>query len=283
MTNPTSHRHPAGTDRPTSSSSPRPIAWADGRVVPASEATVPLTDEGFLRGDAVFDAMLVRKGHTHAMDAHLARLRRSAQALDLRVPVLRQVVTDLLAAWGERDGVLRLIVTRGGNVRGLLTSIPTPPAQSLMVVQMPWRSALTRVKTLSYAANQWATRQAVKREADDALIVDDGHVLELPTGAICLVHDGTISAPDHERLPILDSITLAELRKVTDITPTTPTLDDVRSADELFVVSAARPVMPVDSVLIDDEQLTFPSPGPVTRKLQAAFDEHVLATLDPRA
>ena len=282
MDQPTSQRHPAGTDRPTSSSA-RPIAWVDGRVVPASEATVPLTDDGFLRGDAVFDAMLVRAGRTHAMDAHLARLRRSAQALDLRVPVLRQVVTDLLAAWGERDGILRIIVTRGGNVRGLLIPRPASDPQSLMAVDIPWGSALTGVKSLSYALNMWATRQANKHEADDALIVSDGTVQELPTGSICLVHGGTISSPDHERLPVLDSITLAELRRITDVTPALPTLDDLRSADELFVVSAARPVVPVHSVLIGDEELRFPSPGPETARLQAAFDEHVLATLDPRA
>jgi branched-chain amino acid aminotransferase len=279
---PNSHRHPAGTDRPTSSGA-RPIAWVDGRVVPASDATVPLTDDGFLRGDAVFDAMLVRAGRTHAMDAHLARLRRSAQALDLRVPVLRQVVTDLLAAWGERDGVLRVIVTRGANVRGLLVAPTVIESQSLFALDIPWRTALTGVKSLSYAVNMWATRQATQHEADDALIVTDGIVHELPTGAICLVHGDEVQSPDHQRLPVLDSITVAEVRKVVEVAATVPTLDDLRTADELFVVSAARPVVPVHSVLLGDEELTFPSPGPVTKRIQTAFDEHILASLDPRS
>lgn len=274
-------RHPAGTDR-TTGANPRPIAWVDGRVVPASEATVPLTDDGFLRGDAVFDAMLVRSGRSHAMEDHLARLRRSAQALDLRVPVLRQVVTDLLAAWGERDGVLRVIVTRGGNVRGLLTAAPAPPSQSLMALDIPWGSALTKVKTLSYALNMWASREAARHGADDALIVSDGNVHELPTGAICLVHGDVVSSPDHERLPVLDSITLAQLGAITEVVPTVPTLEDLRSADELFVVSAARPVVPVSHLLIDGEQLELPAPGPTTERLRTAFDEHIRASLDPR-
>lgn len=274
-------RHPAGTDRSTGAN-PRPIAWVDGRVVPASEATVPLTDEGFLRGDAVFDAMLVRGGRTHAMEDHLARLRRSAQALDLRVPVLRQVVTDLLAAWGERDGVLRVIVTRGGNVRGLLAAAPVPASQSLMALDIPWGGALTKVKTLSYALNMWATREAARHGADDALIVRDGYVHELPTGAICLVHGDVVSSPDHERLPVLDSITVAQLRHVVDVVPTVPNLDDLRSADELFVVSAARPVVPVSHLLIDGEELELRAPGPTTERLRTAFDEHIRTTLDPR-
>jgi branched-subunit amino acid aminotransferase/4-amino-4-deoxychorismate lyase len=275
------HRHPAGSDRPTTVA--RPIAWVDGRVVPASEATVPLTDEGFLRGDAVFEAMLVRAGRSHAMDAHLARLRRSAQAIDLRVPVLRQVVTDLLAAWGERDGVLRVIVTRGGNVRGLLVAPAMIESQALLALDIPWRSALTGVKTLSYAVNMWATRQAVAQDADDALITTDGVIHELPTGAICLVHGDHVQSPDHQRLPVLDSITLAELRKVAEVAATVPTVEELRTADELFIVSAARPVTPVHSVLIDGDELSLPSPGPVAKRLQAAFDEHIAATLDPKS
>jgi branched-subunit amino acid aminotransferase/4-amino-4-deoxychorismate lyase len=275
--------HPAGTDRPTATS-PRPIAWVDGRVVPASEATVPLTDEGFLRGDAVFEAVLVRRGRTVDLEPHLARMRRSGQALDLRVPVLRQVVTDLLAAWGERDGAVRLIVTRGGAVRGLCGAVEWPASLSLAVVDAPWRSPISGVKTLSYAANQWALRTARTLGADDALICDGGQVLELPTGAVVLVHDGVVTSPDPARLPILDSITVRSLGQVVDVVRATPTLDDLRRADEVAVLSATRPLLPVHAVRIDDdEELELPSPGPVVADLQGRFDGWIEAHLDPRS
>jgi branched-subunit amino acid aminotransferase/4-amino-4-deoxychorismate lyase len=61
----------------------------------------------------------------------------------------------------------------------------------------------------------------------------------------------------------------------------TPDLDDLRAADEVFVVSATRPTLPVHAVLIGDEELELPAPGPVTASLAAAFDEHIEATLDP--
>jgi branched-chain amino acid aminotransferase len=274
--------HPAGTDRPASGL-PRPIAWVDGRIVPASEATVPLTDEGFLRGDAVFEAILVRAGRTHALEAHLARMRRSASTLELRLPVLRQVIADLLAAWGERDGALRLVVTRGGTVRGILGAVAWPETISLAVVETPWRTALSGVKTLSYAANQWVLRTARARDADDGLIVDDGRVLELPTGAVLLVHDGQVSSPDPARLPILDSVTVRSVAEVVDVARTTPDLDELRRAAEVFVVSATRPVLPVHAVLLPDgSELELPAPGPVTAQVQARFAEHIAATLDPR-
>jgi branched-chain amino acid aminotransferase len=274
--------HPAGTDRPAPGL-PRPIAWVDGRIVPASEATVPLTDEGFLRGDAVFEAVLVRGGRTHALEPHLTRMRRSAKTLELRLPVLRQVVADLLAAWGERDGALRLIVTRGGTVRGILGAVAWPDSISLAVVETPWRTALSGVKTLSYAANQWVLRTARACDADDGLIVDDGRVLELPTGAVVLVQDGQVSSPDPAQLPILDSVTVRSLAEVVDVARTTPDLDDLRRVDEVFVVSATRPVLPVHAVLLPDgSELELPAPGPVTDRIRARFAEHIAATLDPR-
>jgi branched-chain amino acid aminotransferase len=273
--------HPAGLDRAAPGLT-RPIAWVDGRIVPASEATVPLTDEGFLRGDAVFEAVLVRRGRTHDLQPHLARMRRSAQALELRLPVVRQVVTDLLAAWGERDGALRLIVTRGGTVRGILSAVSWPDTISLAVIEAPWRTAISGVKTLSYAANQWAMRAARGRGADDALILDGGVLHELPTGSICLVHDGDVSSPDSDRLPILDSVTVRSVADVVEVARTTPDLDALRAADELFVVSATRPVLPVRAVLLPDgTELELPAPGPTTASVRARFDEHIDAHLDP--
>ena len=272
--------HPAQLDRPTSGV-PRPIAWVDGRVLPASEATVPLTDTGFLRGDAVFEAVLVRRGRTHALEAHLARMRRSAKVLELRLPVLRHVVADLLAAWGERDGALRLIVTRGGAIRGLIEAPTWPDTIALAVIETPWRTPLSGVKTLSYAANEWLIRQARAREADDALIVDDGTVHELPTGSVCTIVDGTVSSPDPARLPILDSVTVRALSEVVEVERDIPSLEAVLAADELFVVSATRPVLPVHAVVLDDREVAFAAPGPVTVRVREAFHAHIDATLDP--
>jgi branched-chain amino acid aminotransferase len=259
----------------------RPIAWVDGRVVPASEATVPLTDPGFLRGDAVFEAVLVRRGRTHALEQHLTRMRRSAKALDLRLPVLRQVVADLLAAWGDRDGAMRLVVTRGGTVRGLVEAPTWPDTLALAVVETPWRTPLSGVKTLSYAANELLIRRARSRETDDALIVDDGIVHELPTGSLCIVSDGAVSSPDPERLPILDSVTVREVAEVVDVERTVPSVEEVLAADELFVVSATRPVLPVHAVVVGDREVSFPAPGPVTSRIRTAFHDHIEATLDP--
>jgi branched-subunit amino acid aminotransferase/4-amino-4-deoxychorismate lyase len=261
---------------------PGPLAWDGTRVVPAAEATVPLTDEGFLRGDAIFEGILVRRGRTHGLEPHLERLARSAAALDLDLPEVRAPIAELLAAYGARDGALRLIVTRAGNVRAIVGPTAWPDTMSLAVVEMPWRSAVSGVKTLSYAANQWAVRQARQAGADDAIIVDGDVVQELPTGALILVRDGTLTTPDAETLPILRSVTVAALREITEVAGTQPTVADLASADELFVVSATRPGLPVYAlVLPDGTRVSYPAPGPVTQDVRARFGAHLDATLDP--
>lgn len=252
------------------------IAWADGRVLPASEATVPLLDDGFLRGDAVFETILVREGRTHALHSHLDRMRRSARIIGVKVPSLRQAVTDLLAAWGERDGALKLIVTRSGTVRGVLSRPTWPASITLAPVETPWESPISGAKTVSYAPNQWATRRAQQAHADDAVVTVDGVVHEVPTAAVAWVREGAVHSPDPEVLPILDSVTLRELTAVADVKFGVHPLEDLLAADEVFVLSATRPVLPVHAV----GDVEYPAPGPRTRELRQAFDAHVQDSLD---
>ena len=258
------------------------IAWVDGTIVDAAEATVPLVDDGFLRGDAVFESVLVRRGATHALDEHLARMRRSARAIDLPLPELGEVVDDLLAAWGRRNGSMKLIVTRSGTVRGILFPVTEWPASvSLATVEVPWRSALSGVKTLSYAANQWAKREAAARGADDALIVDDGVVHELATGTIVAVHDGVLTSPDAATTPILDSVTLEVLRRDVEIAAGRLDLEALLASDELFVVSATRPVIAVhELILTDGDRRPLDAPGPVTARARAALQARIDAEVD---
>jgi len=261
---------------PSDPTTPRALAWQDGRVIPASEASVPLLDDAFLRGEAVFDTVLVRGGRTHALSDHLARLRRSAGTLGFKPPVVTPMVADLLAAWGHADGALTIIAGRSGLRRGILRTRPTPTVQSLAVVETPWRTAVSGAKTLSYAANMVVQRIAQERGADDALVVDDGVVVELPTGAIVWARDGRLYAPDPARVPALPSVTLARLATLTSIELGAWPVADILTADEVFVVSATRPVVPVHA--IDEHE--WEAPGPLTVAAAAELQAHIDATLD---
>ena len=92
----------------------------DGEVMALDEARVPVTDRGFLYGDSVFETFRSYGRRAHALDRHLARLERSAAALEIALPVgpegLREEVRGLLGA-SEDERRVRLMVTRGTRRR----------------------------------------------------------------------------------------------------------------------------------------------------------------------
>jgi branched-chain amino acid aminotransferase len=116
------------------------LGSVDGRIAPAGELTIPATDEGLLRGDGVFEVIRVYDGSAFALAEHLDRLERSAA--NLRLPdvfrtELESEIPELLEARGGEsfDGVLRVVVTRGGR-RLLLTepAVPKPAGVRLGLV-----------------------------------------------------------------------------------------------------------------------------------------------------
>ena len=253
-------------------------ACLDGAVMPAGEARVPATDEGVLRGDGVFEVIRVYDGRPFALEDHLARLERSAANLRLAIDVeaVRRDVSALLAAKPGHDGVLRLVLTRGGLRLALTEPLPDrPPLARLATVTYAPTRILDGVKSLSYAANMLATRVAVDRGFDDALLVTPhGRVLEAPTSSFFWVRDGELLTPpldDH----ILASITRARVIELTGAREAVCPLDELDAAQEAFVASTVREVMPVGA--IDDREL--PTLGPRTRDAARLLRERIDAEL----
>src|SRR3954454_7766795 len=102
------------------------LASVDGTIAPAGESTIPVTDEGLLRGDGVFEVARLYAGRPFAMDDHYARLQRSADGLRLPIDLdaLRVEVDALLEQAGEPEALLRLVLTRGGNRVALIETLP---------------------------------------------------------------------------------------------------------------------------------------------------------------
>src|SRR5919112_864438 len=193
----------------------------DGNVMPADEVQIPARDEGLLRGDGVFEVMRLYDGRPFALDDHLERMERSAGnlLLPLDVGAVRADIETLLEAGQPSDGVVRVLVTRGGHRIGFLEPLPElPDTLALKTVTYAPTRILDGVKSLSYGANMLATRLAEQAGADEALLVTPhGPVLEAPTSSFFCSLDGrTIVTPpleDH----ILDSITRRRLLQACDI------------------------------------------------------------------
>jgi branched-subunit amino acid aminotransferase/4-amino-4-deoxychorismate lyase len=255
------------------------LACLDGRIAPVDETAVPVADEGFLRGDGVFEVIRVYSGRPFALAEHLDRIERSAANLRLGWEVPRaELEAELPPLLMERggadfDGCLRVVLTRGG--RRLLITEPVPPTPErarLGFVTYAPTHVLDGVKSLSYAGNMLCTRLARERGFDEALLVTPhGRVLEAPTSSIFWVDaDGVLSTPpleDH----ILASITRDKLMRLVEVRERPATTEELLEAREAFLASTTREVQSAAAI----EGREFPETGEVTRKAAAAFRAHV--------
>ncbi|KDA05914.1 branched-chain amino acid aminotransferase [Microbacterium sp. CH12i] len=178
-------------------------------VVDAAAPALSVGELSTQRGDGVFESIGVINGHAQEVVPHLERLAHSAQLCDLPVPNLEQWRHAILVAAAEcppGEAVIKLILSRGVEHGPTPTAwVTAAPASDFSVVRetgvrvvtldrgydltaaerAPW--LLLGAKTLSYAVNMAALREAHRRGADDAIFLStDGFVLEAPTASLIL-------------------------------------------------------------------------------------------------
>jgi|SRR4051794_40189781 branched-chain amino acid aminotransferase len=246
------------------------LAILDGTLGDASEARIPASDDGFLRGDGVFEVIRLYGGRPYALDDHLARIVNSAAnlRLPLDVDAIRADVEALLDANEEREAAMRVVVTRGGHRLAMIEALkPLPPTLAVASIEYAPTRVLDGIKSLSYAGNVLARRLAQEQGADEALLVTPhGRVLEGPTCTFVCSLDGEtlITPPLSEH--ILDSITRRRLVAVADVRDHVVARDDLPQVREAFMASTLREVHPIRSI---DGVALSETPGPLTRDAAA--------------
>lgn len=239
------------------------------------------------RGDGIFESIGVVDGHAQEVEAHLDRLAHSARLCDLPAPHVgqwREAVARAAAHAGSGEAVIKLILSRGVEHGPAPTAWVTVASAAdftaartdgIRVVTLdrgydidvparaPW--LLLGAKTLSYAVNMAAIREAKRRGADDAVFVSsDGFVLEAPTASLILRRGDTFvtPAPNGGILHGTTQLSLfehLEARGFATAYETVPAAD-LASADAAWLVSSVRlaaPVIAVDgAALPHDAELT---------------------------
>jgi branched-chain amino acid aminotransferase len=278
-------------------------ASIDGVIVMPDQARVSVYDRGFLYGDAVFEVLRTYGGRPFALGEHLARLRGSAKRVAIDLPwsdaQLGRELADTLAAAGGDESYVRLMVTRGTGPISLDPDTARAPLRVVLVEPLaaPPREAYAcgiaavtvkahravdgttavGAKVTNYLANLLALREAKARGGKEALIVDaDGQIVEGATSNVFAVRGGTLVTPP-EAAGILAGITrrhvLDAARSEGLVThEATFSEGDLRAADEVFITSSIRELLPV--VAIDAHPIGSASPGPITRRLHRAFRTH---------
>ena len=253
----------------------------DGAITPAAEARISVADDGLYRGDGVFEVIRLYAGRPFALDAHLDRLDRSAERIELPVDRARlsSEVGALIERAGDADAQVRIVVTRGGRrICAIEPLVDWGETVSLASVVYSPSVILTGVKSISYAANMQATRIAKARGAQEALLVrPDGVVLEAPTAAIFWAADGKLRTPSLEA-GILDSITRRAVVNALGVSEGEFQLSDLLEAGEAFLAATTREIQSVSA--IDGVEL---GRGPATEEARRAFAAAIAAELGEEA
>lgn len=287
------------------------LCWLNGEIMDAREARIPVLDHGLLYGDGVFEGIRFYRGRPFRLAEHWRRLRDSARAIALPVPLSQEAmaaaVDQLLTAFGAQEGYLRLVVTRGVGPLGLDPSRCVEPnvfiiADHLALVSAAARAqgacvviAATRrlgadgldprIKSLNYLNHILARIEANQAGADEAILLNAaGRIAEGSADNIFLVRDGALATPPpiEGALAGVTRAVVIELARQLGIpcaeTPLAPY--DLYNADECFLTGTGAELIPVR--LVDGRALGS-CPGPVFQRLQRAFLARVEAECGPGA
>jgi branched-chain amino acid aminotransferase len=273
----------------------------NGRLVHRDEAGVSPFDSAVQGGDAVWEGLRLYEGRIFKLEEHLARLRRSAEALSFaEIPANQAIVEEIkltLAANRMRDGVhIRLTLSRGLKVTSgmdprLNQAGPTlivlaehkPPVYaktglSLITskIRRPPPEILDpRIHHANLLNSILAKIEANQAGADDALMLDlRGFVAETNATHIFIVRDGQVATPRVLACP--EGITRATVLEICAANSiphreTDLTLDDVYAADEMFCTGTMGELAGV--VELDGRRIGNGEIGPLTRRLTELFAE----------
>jgi 4-amino-4-deoxychorismate lyase len=196
---------------------PGVVVTLNGEIHPPGTPLLFADDLAAVRGDGVFETLLVRDGGACLVEAHLGRLSYSAKLMDLPEPDLprwRHAIDLAAQRWAADtadEGAMRLVYSRGRERGSAPTAYVTvnPMADRITAARrdgvaavtlprelpatgveaMPW--LLAGAKTLSYAINMAALRHAARQGAGDVIFVSsDGYVLEGPRSTVVVAVDG---------------------------------------------------------------------------------------------
>ena len=282
---------------------PAGVCWMDGAIVPLHEARIPVTDHGLLYGDGVFEGIRYYNGKPFRLDAHLRRLADSARAIALSLPEplprITAIVQDVIAASGNADGYLRLVVTRGPGPLGIdpapcrqpglfviaapLTLVSDKRRQHGVTViiaatrRLPPDGLDPRIKSLNYLNHILARIEANRAGADEAILLNHrGLVSEGSADNLFVVKNNCLLTP-----PVIDgaldgitrSWVMTQARELgIPVAARSLSAFDLYTADECFLTGTGAELIPVRN--IDGRELPG-CPGPVFRTLADAFREAV--------
>jgi D-alanine transaminase len=272
--------------------------YLNGAFVPPADAKVSVFDRGFLFGDGVYEVIPAYGGRPLRLTEHLARLGNSLRGIGMAEPLGQDewsaIFERLLSAAPRVDQAIYVQVTRGAPpTRDHRFPDDVPPTLLAMAKVMKPRdpvvaefgvSAIVRddirwlrcdIKSVSLLASVMLREEADEADAEEALLVRDGHVVEGSTSNLFICRGGVIVTPPHGRL-LLPGITrdlVVDLARDAGLPLEERPIPagELVEADEVWITSSTREVMPVTR--IDGVPVGDGTPGPLWRRIDALYQD----------
>jgi D-alanine transaminase len=269
--------------------------FLNGEYVKRSDAKVDIEDRGYQFGDGIYEVIRVYNGEVFTMDEHMERLYQSAEKMKITIPYelkeISSIVFKLMKDNHLKDGIVYMQVSRGisqrqhhfpagevpASVVAYTKEVPRPEKQmkegvtAMLCEDIRWLRC--DIKSLNLLGNLLAKEEAASRGHFEAIQHRGETVTEGSSSNAFIVKDGTILTHPATNL-ILNGITRRVIKELADqngmpFVEKTFTVDELLSAEEIFIASTTSEVMPV--VKVDDVTIGQGVPGPITSKLQALF------------
>jgi len=277
--------------------------YLNGRWLPMEEAMVPVLDRGFIFGDGVYEVIPVYSRRPFRLREHLRRLQYSLTAIKLANPHGEAEWTALIEALIARnegeDQYLYLQVTRGPAkrdhafppvVRPTVFMMSTPLLPPDPVLKQEGVTAITAIdnrwlrcdiKSISLLPNVLLRQLAVEAGAMEAVLLRDGFLTEGAASNIFVVKEGALHAPPKDNL-MLAGITydvVVELAQADGIPVHIRRIAEaeLRNADELWLTSSTREVLPITR--LDGKVVGNGRPGPLFARMDALYQAFKATTM----
>jgi len=274
-------------------------AYQRGQFVPISEASIPLTDWGFLRSDATYDVVTVWEGAFFRLDAHLDRFFTSCQRFRLDPGKSRdevaQVLVECVRRSGLRNSYVEMIVTRGQPPWGSRDPRQAVNQFHAFAVPFVWIAneqqrqrglhvIVSEVQRIPPASVDPTAKNyhwndltmgllgALDAGADTVLLRDArDNVVEGPGFNVFAVIGGTLVTPSEGVLRGITRMTTIEIGRSHGhaVEERELAMAELLAADEAFITSSGGGVMPVTRV--NDKKIGDGQPGPITRQLAQTY------------
>jgi branched-chain amino acid aminotransferase len=288
------------------------LVYLNGRFVAKAQAQVSVFDHGFLYGDGVYETMRAYGGKLFLLKKHLARLKHSADAISLKLPMrldkIGDALNEALSINKLQEAYVRLHLSRGPGEIGLDPALCVAP--TMVIVAKPFHDypaayyeqgvsvaiVTTRrnhplalppsVKGTNFLNNILAKIEAIQAGAYEGIMLNwEGYVAEGTISNIFMVRKGVLYTP-HLDTGILEGVTrdlvlrLAKRKKI-PVKEVMLRPKDIMSSNECFITNTTMEIMPVTT--IDEKKIEKGIPGPVTAVLHQAYRKEVRACLKTQA